>query len=185
MKIFIRNMVSLRCKLFVKDELSKEGISFGTIDLGEVEVSKPLSPAQRDKLQEVFRRAGLELMDDSKTRLLEKIKNVIIEMVHYADELPKVNFSEYLSTMIGVDYKKLSTLFSQTKGMTIEHYIILHKIEKVKELLIYDELTLSEIAYRMHYSSSAHLSNQFKKVTGLTPSFFKSLRLQRQALEDL
>ncbi len=178
-------MVSLRCKLFVKDELSKEGISFGTIDLGEVEVSKPLSPAQRDKLQEVFRRAGLELMDDSKTRLLEKIKNVIIEMVHYADELPKVNFSEYLSTMIGVDYKKLSTLFSQTKGMTIEHYIILHKIEKVKELLIYDELTLSEIAYRMHYSSSAHLSNQFKKVTGLTPSFFKSLRLQRQALEDL
>lgn len=178
-------MVSLRCKLFVKDELKKAGVAYSSMELGEVEVMRPLTSSERDKLQAVLHLAGLELMDDGKTRLLEKIKNVIIEMVHYADELPKVNFSEYLSGKIGVEYKKLSSLFSQTKGMTIEHYIILHKIEKVKELLIYDELTLSEIAYRMHYSSSAHLSNQFKKVTGLTPTFFKSLRLQRQALEDL
>ncbi|MFN2430827.1 MAG: helix-turn-helix domain-containing protein [Cryomorphaceae bacterium] len=178
-------MVSLRCKLFVKDELDKVGIDFGSIDLGEVEIREPLTTAQSNKLKAVLHAAGLELMDDGKTKLLEKIKNVIIEMVHYAEELPKVNFSEYISTKVGVDYKKLSALFSQTKGMTIEHYIILHKIEKVKELLIYDQLSLTEIAFKMHYSSAAHLSNQFKKVTGLTPTYFKTLRTQRQALEEL
>ncbi len=178
-------MVSLRCKLFVKDVLDKSGIEFASLVLGEVEIREPLTIAQYDKLKASLNGAGLELMDDRKTKLLEKVKNVIIEMVHYADELPKVNYSQYISTKVGVDYKKLSTLFSQTKGMTIEHYIILHKIEKVKELLIYDSLSLSEIAFQLHYSSAAHLSNQFKKVTGLTPTQFKSLRLQRQALEDL
>lgn len=185
MKLFIKNMVSLRCKLLVKAELDKVGIAYSKVELGEVEIIGELSMAQRGKLQRVLLESGLELMDDDKVKLLEKIKNVIIEMVHYADDLPQVNFSDYLSNKIGIDYKRLSTLFSQTKGVTIEHYIILHKIEKVKELLIYDELTLSEIAYRMHYSSAAHLSNQFKKVTGLTPTFFRSLRLQRRALEDL
>lgn len=178
-------MVSLRCKLLVKDELRKLDISFGSVELGEVEISHQLTRAQHDKLKASLHAAGLELMDDSKTKLIERIKNTIIEMVHYADELPNVNFSEFLSKQLDVDYKRMSTLFSQTKGMTIEHYIILHKIEKVKELLLYDELSLSEIAYKMHYSSAAHLSNQFKKVTGLTPTFFKSLRLQRKALEAL
>lgn len=178
-------MVSLRCKLMVKAELEKLGVGYGKVELGEIEVIEPFSMAQREKLRAVLSAAGLVLMDDDKTKLIEKIKNIIIEMVHYADELPTVNFSDFLSAKLGRDYKGLSTLFSQTKGMTIEHYIILHKIEKVKELLIYDQLTLSEIAYRMHYSSAAHLSNQFKKVTGLTPTFFKSLRLQRKALEDL
>jgi AraC-like DNA-binding protein len=125
-------------------------------------------------------------MDDKKAMLIEKIKNVVIEMVHYADELPKTKFSHYLSDKLKVDYTTMSNIFSQTKGITIEHYIMLHKIEKVKELLIYDELNLTEIADKMHYSSISHLSNQFKKITGLTPTFFKNMKLRRrQSLEDL
>ena len=125
-------------------------------------------------------------MDDKKSVLIEKIKDVVIEMVHYEDELPKVNFSDYLAEKLGYNYTYLANLFSETEGTTIEHFIIIHKIERVKELIIYDELNLTEIAWKLHYSSVAHLSNQFKKITGLTPSFFKSLKnKKRNNLENL
>jgi AraC-like DNA-binding protein len=125
-------------------------------------------------------------MDDKKAILIEKIKNVIIEMVHYTDELPETNFSDYLSKKLNYDYTYLSNLFSETEATTIEHFIMLHKIERVKELIIYDELNLTEIAFKLHYSSVSHLSNQFKKITGLTPSFFKSLKdKKRSTLEDV
>jgi YesN/AraC family two-component response regulator len=186
MKIFIQNMVSLRCKLMVKSELEALGISYSRVDLGEVELAEEVSPEKLEKLKVALHRSGLELMDDKRAILIEKIKNVIVEMIHYEDELPKVNFSTYLSEKLDQDYKYLSTVFSQTKGITIEHFIMLHKIEKVKELLIYDELNLTEIAYKMHYSSTSHLSNQFKKITGLTPSFFKSMKIKkRSVLDDL
>lgn len=130
--------------------------------------------------------AGLELMDDKKAVLIEKIKNVIIEMVHYSDEMPKVNYSEYISDKLKLDYTHLSKIFSEVKGITIEHFIIAHKIERVKELLLYDELNLTQISYMMNYSSVAHLSKQFKKVTGLTPSFFKNLKnTKRISLENV
>src|SRR6187549_3004808 len=171
MKLFIQNMVSLRCKMMVKSELQKLGLKYIHVELGEVELTKKLSAKKYDLLKAALHKSGLELMDDKKAMLIEKIKNVIIEMVHYTDELPKTNFSDYLSEKLNQDYTQMSNIFSQTKGITIEHYITLHKIEKVKELLIYDELNLSEIAWKMHYSSVAHLSNQFKRVTGLTPTF--------------
>jgi YesN/AraC family two-component response regulator len=181
MKIFIQNMVSLRCKLMVKSELESLGISYSRVDLGEVELAEEVSLEKLEKLKVALHRSGLELMDDKRAILIEKIKNVIVEMIHYEDELPKVNFSTYLSEKLDQDYKYLSTVFSQTKGITIEHFIMLHKIEKVKELLIYDELNLTEIAYKMHYSSTSHLSNQFKKITGLTPSFFKSMKIKKRS----
>jgi AraC-like DNA-binding protein len=131
-------------------------------------------------------RSGLELMDDKKAVLIEKIKNAIIEMVHYKDELLKVNFSDFLSEKLNYDYTYLANLFSETQGTTIEKFIIAHKIERVKELIIYDEFNLTEIAWMMHYSSVAHLSNQFKKITGLTPSHFKQLKdKRRQAIENV
>ena len=131
-------------------------------------------------------KSGLELMDDKRAILIEKIQNTIIEMVHYTDELPKTNFSDYLSEKLNHDYTYLANLFSETRGVTIEHFIILHKIERVKELIIYDELNLSEIAWKLHYSGVAHLSHQFKKVTGLSPSFFKSLKnKKRGTLENV
>ncbi|HLP51985.1 MAG TPA: AraC family transcriptional regulator [Chitinophagales bacterium] len=184
MKYFIKNMVTIRCKMVVKSELEKLGIRYTDIELGEVELKEPLTDRQCKRLKVGLRNAGLELMDDKRAMLIEKIKNVIIEMVHYSDELPTVKFSQYLSEKLNYDYTYLSNTFSEVKGITIEHYIIMHKIEKVKELILYGELNLSEIAYKMHYSSSAHLSNQFKKVTGLTPSFFKSLKQQRRVTLD-
>ena len=186
MKLFIQNMVSLRCKMIVKSELDKLGIHYTIVELGEVEIKENISDKQHDTLQRELHKSGLELMDDKKSMLIEKIKNIIIEMIHYADEPPKMNFSSYLSQKLDYDYTYLSNLFSEVKGTTIEHYIILHKIERVKELLLYNELTLTEIAYKLHYSSVSHLSNQFKKVTGLTPSFFKKLKHKRlHSLEDL
>jgi AraC-like DNA-binding protein len=179
-------MVSLRCKMMIKSELQKLGLKYIHVELGEVEMAGNLSLKKRDKLKAALHKSGLELMDDKKAMLVEKIKNVIIEMVHYSNELPKTNFSEYLSKKLNQDYTQMSNVFSRTKGITIEHYITLHKIEKVKELLIYDELNLSEIAWKMHYSSVAHLSTQFKRVTGLTPTFFKSLKIRnRTSLESL
>jgi hypothetical protein len=185
MKIYIQNMVSLRCKIVLKSELDKLGISYGAVELGEADLLQPLSKGNHDRLAVNLRHIGLELMDDKKAILIERIKNVIVAMVHYADELPKVNYSTYISDELQYDYAYLSNIFSKTKGVTIEHYIILHKIEKVKELLLYDELSLSEIAYKMGYSSCAHLSNQFKKVTGLTPTFFKMMRSDRKSLDVL
>lgn len=179
MTLYIKYMVSIRCKMVVKSELDKLGLNYGAIDLGEVVITEDISEEQRTTLHRALLQSGLELMDDKKAILVEKIKNVIIEMVHYEDELPKTNFSDYLSEKLNYNYTYLANLFSETKGITIEHFMILHKIERVKELILYDEINLSEIAWKLHYSSVAHLSHQFKKITGLTPSYFKSLREKR------
>lgn len=186
MKLHIQNMVSLRCKLMVKSELKKLSIDYKSIELGEVKLEKPISAELREKLKIELHKSGLELMHDKKAMLIEAIINHIVEMVHYSDEIPQVNFSTYLSKAMQQDYHKMAEVFSKTKGITIEHFIILHKVERIKELIIYDELNLSEISFKMHYSSVAHLSRQFKQVTGLTPSFFKSLSIRnRTNLEDI
>jgi len=170
--------------MVVKAELDKLGLHYGVVDLGEVQIRESMTAEQRARLKTALLESGLELMDDKKAILIEKIINVIIEMIHYADELPKTNFSDYLSEKLNYDYTYLANLFSETKGTTIEHFIILHKIEKVKELIIYDELNFSEIAWKLHYSSVAHLSHQFKKITGLTPSFFKSIKRKKRTTLD-
>jgi len=180
MKLYIKYMVSIRCKMIVKEELKKLGLHYVALDLGEVDVMENITKQQREKIKTALLKSGLELMDDKKAMLIEKIKNVIVEMIHYTDEVPKINFSEYLNVKLKYDYTYLSNLFSETEGTTIEHFIQLHKIERVKELIIYDELNLTEIADKLHYSSVAHLSNQFKKITGLTPSFFKSLKHKKR-----
>jgi AraC-like DNA-binding protein len=177
-------MVSIRCKMVVKSELDKLGLHYKNVELGEANIEENIDDDQRAQLKAALLHSGLELMDDKKAILVEKIKGVIIEMVHYEDELPKTNFSDYLSEKLNYNYTYLANLFSETKGITIEHFMILHKIERVKELILYDELNLSEIAWKLHYSSVAHLSNQFKKVTGLTPSYFKSLREKRRSALD-
>jgi AraC-like DNA-binding protein len=172
--------------MVVKSELQKLGLHYIVVELGEVEIKEDMSTEQRDQLKSSLLQSGLELMDDKKSILIEKIKGIIVEMVHYNDEVPKVNFSDYLSAKLNHDYTYLANLFSEVTGVTIEHYIIAHKIERVKELLLYNEYNLTEIAYRMNYSSVAHLSNQFKKVTGLTPSFYKNLKdKKRNTLENL
>ena len=186
MKLYIKYMVSLRCKIIVKVCLEKLGIHAINIDLGLVEVHENISTAQSDQLKKKLRPFGLELMDDQKSILIDRVKNVIIEMIHYCDELPKVNYSDYISEKLNYDYTYLSNVFSEVKGTTIQHFIIIHKVEKIKELLLYNQLNLSEISYKLHYSSVAHLSNQFKKITGLSPSFFKKMGNKRAGnLEDL
>ena len=179
-------MVSLRCKMVVHEELNSLGIKHAVVDLGMVEILDDITLKQREILKENLSKSGLELLDDKKSILIEKIKNVIIEMIHYSDELPKENFSDYISEKLGYDYTYLANTFSEVKGITIQHFIIVNKIEKVKELLLYDELNLTEISYKLNYSSVAHLSNQFKKITGLSPSFYKQLKQKRtNNLEDL
>jgi len=179
-------MVSLRCKLFVKEELKKMGFHCVIVDLGIVEIPGEITSQQRKVLESRLRLCGLELMEDKKNIIIEKIKRVIIEMVHYTDEVPKVNYSDYISEKLSYDYTYLSNVFSEAQGVTIQQYIIMHKIERVKELLQYNELNLTEISYKLHYSSVAHLSNQFKKVTGHSPSFFKKLTDKRLSpLENL
>lgn len=177
-------MVSNRCKLMVKMELDKLGLHYGIIDLGEVEIVENISNEQREILKNGLYNSGLELMDDKKAMLIERIKRVIIEMVHYSEEQPKIKNSVYISQKLNHDYTYLANLFSEVTGITIEHFIIAHKIERVKELLIYDELNLTQISYLLNYSSVAHLSNQFKKVTGLTPSFFKQLKQKKRITLD-
>lgn len=172
-------MVSLRCKMMVKDELKKLGIVYVIVELGTVTMLVDISKTQRELLKVNLLKSGLELLDDKKAILIEKIKNVITEMIHYSDELPKVNYSDYISEKLNLDYTYLSNIFSEVKGITIQQFIIINKIERVKELLLYDELSLTEISYKMHYSSVAHLSNQFKKITGLSPSFYKQLKQKR------
>jgi AraC-like DNA-binding protein len=179
MKIFIKYMVCIRCKMVVKSELEKLGLHYKKLELGEVDIIGDMTPEQQEQLKSALLKSGLEMMDDKKAVLIEKIKNVIIEMVHYADEPLKTNFSDYLTEKLHYDYTYLSNIFSEVTGITIEHFLIAHKIERVKELLLYDELNLSEISYRLNYSSVAHLSNQFKKVTGLTPTYFKALKHKR------
>lgn len=179
-------MVSIRCKMVVKEAFKELGLHYVTVNLGEVNVLEEITPKQRENLKVILLRSKLELIDDKKAILIESIKNVIIEMVHYADDLPKTNFSDYLSKKLGYNYTYLANIFSETQGTTIEHFIIMHKIERVKELIIYDELNLSEIAYKLHYSSVSHLSHQFKKITGLTPTYFKALKNKKlNLLENL
>ena len=179
MKIYIKYMVSLRCKMMVKAELEKLGILYKTIDLGMVETFENINDELWEKLKNNLLKSGLELLDNKKSILIEKIKNVITEMIHYTDELPNVNYSDYISGKLDYDYTYLANTFSEVKGITIQQFIIINKIEKVKELLLYDELNLTEISNKLHYSSVAHLSNQFKKITGLTPSYYKQLKQKR------
>ncbi len=165
----------------VKEELKKLGLHFIVVDLGEVEVMEDLSMEQREELKSGLLSSGLELMDDKRAILIEKIKNAVIEMVHYPSETIKVKFSNFLSEKLNYDYTYLANLFSEVQGTTIEQFIIVHKIERVKELMIYGELTITEIGEKLNYSSLAHLSNQFKKVTGLSPSHFKRLKDKRRS----
>jgi len=186
LKLYIKYMVSIRCKMAVKEELKKMGLHFIFVELGEVDIMETLSSEQREELKIGLKSSGLELMDDKRAVLIEKIKNVIIEMIHHSEDLPKVNYSDYLAEKLKHDYTYLSNIFSEVKGITIQQFIIIHKIEKIKELLLYDELNLTEISYKLHYSSVAHLSNQFKKITGLTPSHFKLLKDKRRSpIEDI
>lgn len=172
--------------MIVKSELEKLNLHYTTLELGEIETSEELTHAQHVALRAALLKSGLEVMEDKKSIIIEKIKNIIVEMIHYTEEAPRLNFSAFLSEKLQYDYTYLSNLFSEVKGITIEHFIIAHKIERAKELLIYNELTLTEIAEKLHYSNVAHLSNQFKKVTGLTPTFFKKMKHKRLiALENL
>jgi AraC-like DNA-binding protein len=186
MKIIIKNMVSLRCKMLVKSEFEKLGLEYKVVELGEAIVPEKIPEKKYEELKQALHKWGLDVMDNKRSILIEKIKNVIIEMIHYSDELPKTNYSAYISDKLDHDYTYLANLFSEVVGTTIEHFIIAHKVEKVKELLVYDEMNLTEIAEKLHYSSVAHLSNQFKKVTGLTSSHFKKLKNKRRlALENM
>ncbi len=174
-------MVSNRCKVAVKEELKKLGLHFMVVDLGEVEIMENISAEVREQVRIALLNSGFELMDDKRSVLIEKIKNTIIEMVHHSDELVKVNFSSFLSEKLHYDYTYLANLFSEVQGTTIEQFIISHKIERIKELIIYGELNITEIAWKMNYSSVAHLSNQFKKMTGLSPSHFKQMKEKRRS----
>jgi YesN/AraC family two-component response regulator len=176
MKLFIKNMVCIRCKMVVKSELEKLEIEYTSIELGEAIINRSISPEEKGKLNTGLKKSGLELMDDKKGILIEKIKHIIIELIHYSDDQLKTNLSDYLSEKLNYDYTYLANLFKEVQSTTIEKYLIMHKIEKVKELLVYDELKLTEIADKLHYSNVAHLSGQFKKVTGLTPSHYKQLK---------
>ncbi|MGZ4034266.1 MAG: helix-turn-helix domain-containing protein [Bacteroidia bacterium] len=179
-------MVSLRCKMIVKEELKKLGLRYIIVDLGMVEIMQDITTEQREQIKKNLLKSGLELLDDKKTILIEKIKNVIIEMIHHSDEVPTVNYSDFLSAKLNYDYTYLSNIFSEVKGITIQQFIIIHKIERVKELLLYNELNLTEISYKLHYSSVSHLSKQFKKITGLSPSFYKQLKQKRNGnLENI
>jgi AraC-like DNA-binding protein len=170
----------------VKEELKKLGLHFIVVDLGEVDIMENISSTQRAQLKSGLLNSGLELMDDKRAILIEKIKTVIVEMVHHSDEIIKTNFSDYLSAKLNYDYTYMANLFSEVQGVTIEHFIISHKIERIKELIIYGELNISEIAWKMNYSSVSHLSNQFKKVTGLSPNHFKQLKdKRRRPLEEI
>jgi AraC-like DNA-binding protein len=172
--------------MMVKEELRKLGLHFIVVDLGEVEIMENISAETREKLKNSLSELGLELMDDKRAILIERITNVITELVHYADELPEKNYSVHISEKLDHDYTYLSNIFSEVKGITIQQYIIINKIERVKELIIYGELNITEIAYKMNYSSVAHLSNQFKKNTGLSPSHFKQLKNKRRMpIEEL
>ncbi len=179
-------MVCIRCQLVVKSELEKLGLHSAYVKIGEAEIFEDIQPEQLDQLDFALRKSGLQLMDNKKSILVEKIKRAIIDLVHYTEEQIKVNLSDYLSEKLEYDYTYLANLFSEVKGITIEKFYLTHKIEKVKELIVYDELNLTEISYKMHYSSVSHLSNQFKKYTGLTPSHFKHLKnKRRKTLENI
>jgi AraC-like DNA-binding protein len=182
MKLYIKYMVSVRCRMAVQEKLDKLGLLHGQVDLGEVEFKENITPQQHAQLQQELQCLGVELLDQQNSKLIEQIKITIMKLVLHADILPKVKNSEYISQQLKRDYTYLASLFSEATGVTIEHSIIAHKIERVKELLLYDEMTLTEIAHKLNYSSVAHLSGQFKKVTGLTPSYFKQLKHKKRHL---
>lgn len=179
-------MVSLRCKIVVRDVLQKMGLHHISIDVGMVEILEDITLTQHKQLGEQLLSCGLELLDDKRQIFIERINSVISEMIQGLDELPIKNYSSYISEKMQYDYTYLSNLFSEVRGITIQQFIIIHKIEKAKELLMYDELNLTEIAYKLHYSSVGHLSNQFKKTTGLSPKYFKQLKKSRyRILENI
>lgn len=173
-------MVCERCKTIVISELNKLGISYSTVELGEVTIRKEITTVQHTKLFNALKRSGLELIDASKNVLIEKLKNALINLEHYSDEDLKTSFSDYISLSVNENFISLNMLFAEIEGITIEKSIIRHKIELIKELLVYNDLSLAEIAIRLHYSNAAKLSSQFKNITGLTPSHFRQLRQARQ-----
>lgn len=173
-------MVSLRCKMVVKEELNKLGLSYSFVDYGIAEITDDISAVQREELKTRLRSCGFRLMDDENSRLIEKIRNVVVEMVHYADELPKMSYADYISEKLNLEYNVLASVFSEVKGITIGQYITIHKMEKLKELLLYNEFNLKTIAHKLHYKSPAHLSKEFKKIYGLSPTFYKELKLKRK-----
>jgi len=184
--LYIKNMVCIRCKMVVKDALDRLGLHYTVVKLGEAEILETLTPGLHQEVKAILQKSGLELMDNKKSVLVQKIKNVIIDLVHYSDGPLRVKLSEYMSRQLDYDYTYLANLFSGVQGITIEKCFIAHKIERVKELIVYNELNLTEIAAILHYSSVAHLSTQFKKATGLTPSHFKKFKgKRRRMLEDV
>ena len=179
-------MVCNRCKMVVKSELEKFGLHPTSVELGQVDIIETLNIEKTTQLNDILVKLGFELIDDKKSRVIEKVKNIIIDLIYSKSNLLKINLSETITTTIGQDYSYISSLFSQQENSTIEHYYILQKIERVKELIVYDELSLSEIAFQLYYSSTSHLSKQFKKVTGLTPTDFKNLKEhKRTSIENL
>lgn len=185
MKLYIKYMVSHRCKMVVKEKLANLGLRPAKVDLGVVEIREAIPEETREKLKTHLSRCGLELVEDRTSILIEQIKGVVIEMVHYLDDAPKMNYSDYISEKLNYDYTYLSNVFSKVKGITIQQFIIRNKIERVKELLMDDEMNLTEISYKLNYSSVAHLSNQFKKITGFSPSCYKQIKCSRSNLEAI
>jgi len=186
MKLYIKNMVCSRCKMVVKSELQKLGLYPISVELGEVEIESSIDNEKKKSIKATLAKFGFQLLENKKSIVIEKVKNAIIDLVHNKNNELSINLSDYLSKLLLQEYSSISTLFSEVEGVTIEQYFIAQKIERVKELLVYNELTLSEIAFQLNYSSTAHLSNQFKKFTGFTPSYFKQLKdKKRRQIEDL
>jgi AraC-like DNA-binding protein len=186
MKLYIKYMVSNCCKLMVKEEFAKLGLRISSIELGELEVLQKIPLAKFDKIRAALLKNGHELMEDKKAIQIERVKNAVIDMIHYSSELPEVNYSSYLANKLECDYNNLSALFSEVTGTTLQQFIIINKVERAKELIIYNEMSMKEIAYQLNYSSVQHFSNQFKKTTGLSPIYFKALKKKkRTALEHL
>ena len=185
MKLYIKYTLYVQCKKEMLEQLDQLGLHYGELEKGELEITEDVDYDQIVKLKTNLVNSGLELVDDRKSNLVQKIKSVITETIQNTDVQLKTNFSVYLSEKLNYDYTYLSTLFSEMTGVTIEQYLISQRIERVKELLIYDEMNLTQISYLLNYSSVAHLSNQFKKVTGLTPSFFKYMKQRKMIIRDI
>lgn len=187
MKLYIKNMVCDRCKMVVEDILQKNNLSPVTVELGEVTLKEEVfAESQKKQVADHLAALGFDLIDDKKSQLIEQVKNLIIQIVHYDNGELKTNLSDFLSNKLQHDYNYISNLFSEVENSTIEKYFIFQKIEKVKELIHYNELSLSEIAHKLHYSSVAHLSNQFKKITGFTPSEYKKIQKnKRRPLDEI
>lgn len=184
-KLYIKNMVCDRCRMVVRQEMDKLHIDYTNVELGEVSLASPPTTEELSLLARELKRNGFELIEDKGKRTISAIKTAILDYIRDTSGPRKFNFSDYLSSKLNKDYSSLSKLFSEVEGTTIEKYLILQKIERVKELLVYDEMNLSEIAHALHYSSVQHLSNQFKKITGLTPSHFKKIGDNRRKPIDL